>query len=115
MGSPRTQKAVSSSRTPPSVAFHPMVTVRADSVGANWVCQVSVDDREERTKHVVTVKPADLARWAAGSEQNDVEDLVARSFEFLLEREPPSSILATFDLSVIQRYFPEYDSAFKRK
>jgi hypothetical protein len=43
-----------------------------------------------------------------------VEDLVARSFEFLLQREPPGSILSTFDLSVIQRYFPEYDRAFRR-
>jgi len=44
-----------------------------------------------------------------------VEDLVSRSFDFLLERESPSSILATFELSVITRYFPEYDHAFKRK
>jgi hypothetical protein len=45
----------------------------------------------------------------------DVESLVARSFEFLLEREPPNAILRTFDLSVIQRYFPEYDSIFSRR
>ena len=44
----------------------------------------------------------------------EVEDLVARSFEFLLEREPQSAILTTFDLSVIQRYFPDYDAAFRR-
>jgi len=43
-----------------------------------------------------------------------VEDLVARSFDFLLEREPPGSILNRFDLSVIQRYFPDYDQQFKR-
>ncbi|MEZ5397399.1 MAG: hypothetical protein R2724_32110 [Bryobacterales bacterium] len=35
--------------------------------------------------------------------------LVERSFEFLLEREPNTSILSQFDLSVIQRYFPEYE------
>ena len=28
---------------------------------------------------------------------------------FLLAREPKESILKTFDLSVIKRYFPEYD------
>ena len=37
-----------------------------------------------------------------------------RSFEFLLLREPPGSILPRFDLSVIQRFFPEYDQQFKR-
>jgi hypothetical protein len=30
------------------------------------------------------------------------------SFEFLLEREPASSILSRFALPVIERYFPEY-------
>jgi hypothetical protein len=114
MGSPRTQYAVSSSCTPPSVAFHPLVAVRAERVGEAWVCDVSVDDQGHRTKHMVTVEPADLARWAGGSDQANVEDLVTRSFDFLLEREPASSILATFDLSVIQRYFPEYDREFTR-
>jgi hypothetical protein len=39
---------------------------------------------------------------------------VARSFAFLLEREPPGSILRRFDLSVIPRYFPDYDSQIRR-
>jgi hypothetical protein len=89
-----------------------MVTVSAKRVGEAWVCDVTVDYPGERTKHVVTVKSADLARWAGGTKVEDVEDLVARSFEFLLEREPPSAILPTFELSVIQRYFPEYDRTF---
>ena len=36
------------------------------------------------------------------------EELVRASFEFLLEREPASSILRKFSLHVISRYFPEY-------
>ena len=88
--------------------------MRAENEGESWRCQVSVDHAGERTQHVVTVMPGDLERWAGGPEREDVEDLVARSFDFLLQREPPGSILSTFDLSVIQRYFPEYDRAFKR-
>ena len=38
------------------------------------------------------------------------KDVIARSFAFLLEREPNTSILRTFDLSVIQRYFGEYEA-----
>ncbi len=91
-----------------------MVVVRVENEGDRWRCQVGVDHAGERTQHVVTVRPGDLERWAGGHEREDVEDLVARSFEFLLQREPPGSILSTFDLSVIQRYFPEYDRAFKR-
>ncbi len=39
----------------------------------------------------------------------DHEELIRRSFEFLLERESNTSILRSFDLSVISRYFPEYE------
>ncbi|TMC81253.1 MAG: hypothetical protein E6J08_08025 [Chloroflexi bacterium] len=57
----------------------------------------------------VTVSAAELARWGRGDQLGNVEDLVERSFEFLLLREPPSSILRRFELSTIQRYFPDYD------
>jgi hypothetical protein len=40
----------------------------------------------------------------------DGEDLVHASFRFLLDREPKESILREFDLAVIARYFPEYNS-----
>ena len=43
------------------------------------------------------------------AEAGDPADLVRRSFAFLLEREPKESILRTFELSVIGRYFPEYE------
>jgi hypothetical protein len=92
-----------------------VVRVRAAADGESWRCEVNIDQAGERTQHVVTVRPADLERWASGSEVKDVEDLVARSFEFLLEREQPKSILATFELSAIQRYFPEYDGIFTRR
>ena len=91
-----------------------MVTVRAEPDGDGWVCQVRVDHAGERTEHTVAVSRADLARWGKGDQRKDVEDLVARSFDFLLEREPPSSILRRFDLAAIQRYFPEYDQQIKR-
>lgn len=91
-----------------------MVTVRAEPQSDGWVCQVEVDQAGERSRHTVTVTPQDLARWGSGDERSDVEDLVARSFEFLLEREPPSSIFGRFDLSVIPRYFPEYDRQIRR-
>lgn len=54
------------------------------------------------------VQLADLQRWGRGQTP---EELVRRSFEFLLQRESKESILREFDLSVIQRYFPDYDQA----
>ncbi len=78
-----------------------------------WVCEVTVELDGERTHHTVKVSEADLERWAGGGRREDVEDLVARSFDFLLQREPPASILRRFDLSAIRRYFPDYDDQFK--
>ncbi len=54
------------------------------------------------------VQPAGLQRWGGGQTP---EELVRHSFEFLLQRESKESILREFDLSVIQRYFPDYDQA----
>jgi hypothetical protein len=92
-----------------------MIKVRAEARGEDWLCDVTVDQSGRRTRHAVTVRRADLERWAGGTEREDVESLIARSFDFLLEREPPSAILATFELSVIQRYFAEYDRRFRRR
>ncbi len=86
-----------------------MVTVEAQAHAGGWVCEVGVDHSGQHTRHTVKVSAAELARWGRGDQLEDVEDLVGRSFDFLLRREPPTSILRTFDLSAIQRYFPEYD------
>lgn len=87
--------------------------MHAFSKGDTWVCEVDVDDGS-KTRHVVVVTQQDLRRWSEGTGRKDAEDLVARSFEFLLEREPATSILRRFDLSDIRRYFPEYDQRFGR-
>ena len=41
------------------------------------------------------------------------KELIEFSFKFLLEREPNTSILSSFELSVISRYFPEYIKTVK--
>jgi hypothetical protein len=92
-----------------------MVEVHAEARGEDWLCEVTVDQSGRRTRHAVTVRRADLERWADGTAREDVESLVAKSFDFLLEREPASAILATFELSVIQRYFADYDRTFRRR
>jgi hypothetical protein len=73
---------------------------------------VTVDEGRSSTTHTVTVWPSDLERYAPGAEP---EALIKASFEFLLEREPKESILRTFELPVIERYFPEYPAAMRRR
>lgn len=65
------------------------------------------------TTHRVTLTDSDLARLSpAGGTK---EDLIRRSFEFLLRREPNTSILASLDLPVIGRYFPEYERVISQQ
>ena len=73
---------------------------------APGVFDVSVAGRSPTT-HRVTASE-DYVRSLTGGRASGV-DLVRKSFEFLLEREPNTSILRTFDLRVIQQYFPEYE------
>ncbi len=63
---------------------------------------------ERETTHTVSVDPKYHVKLTMGSVTP--ADLVRLSFEFLLEREPNTSILSSFDLSVISRYFPEFES-----
>jgi hypothetical protein len=64
------------------------------------------------TTHTVTVDPAYYRKLTAG--RMPPQDLIRKSFEFLLERESNTSILRTFDLPVIGRYFPEYEATIGR-
>ena len=65
------------------------------------------------THHQVTVEPSYYQKLTGG--QAPVEELVEKSFEFLLERESNTSILRSFDLPVINRYFPEYEQTIQQK
>lgn len=79
-----------------------------------WTCHVSItEDGGTVTDHVVVVSASDLARLDPGA--RDPHVLVDRSFRFLLAREPASSILRSFDLRVIGRYFPEYEAEMGRR
>jgi len=82
------------------------VDVRCAADRKGYRCEVEVSDATGTSHHVVRVSPGDVQRWARG---RAAEELVRDSFDFLLEREPKTSILSEFDLSVIKRYFPEYD------
>jgi hypothetical protein len=75
--------------------------------------RVRVVDEVSESFHQITLNPKDCAKLAGGAA--DPEELIRKSFHFLLEREPKESILARFDLSAISRYFPEYEQEIKRR
>ena len=86
------------------------VEVTVAEQGDGWIADARVVDRTT-TAHRVRVSRAELARFGGG----DVKELVRRSFEFLLAREPNTSILREFSLSTIERYFLEYGEAMTRR
>lgn len=71
--------------------------------------ELAVEVREGRgsSRHTVTLDPALLARLGHGV---TAERFVEGVFAFLLEREPKESILSRFDVSVVSRYFPEFET-----
>ena len=86
------------------------VEVAAAATADGWECTVTVLDRGE-TRHRVRVTRHDLARLDPGA--TDPVALVRASFDFLLEREPKESIMREFDLTVISRYFPDYETEIR--
>ena len=64
------------------------------------------------TTHTVTVTDATLT----GLTDNKVAktQLLEFSFNFLLDREPNTSILSSFDINVISRYFSDYKDKVRR-
>jgi hypothetical protein len=74
---------------------------------------VIVNEGGSRTTHTVSVDDGYYRKLTDGNIPR--EELVRRSFEFLLAREPKESILGTFDLPVIARYFGEYEGEMRRR
>ncbi len=71
---------------------------------------VVVRDSRSETRHRVTIEADDAARW--GELGVGPAGCVKAAMLFLTDREPKESILAAFDIRVIQRYFPEFNDAF---
>ncbi len=71
------------------------------------VFKVEVVDEKSSSSHTVEVANDYYQKLTGG--KISPEDLVIRSFKFLLQREPKEMIMGKFDLPVISRYFPEYE------
>ena len=73
--------------------------------------RVTVESRTTTT-HEVTVRPSYYQKLTGGRISHEI--LIQKSFEFLLERESNTSILRSFELSVINQYFPEYEGTIRK-
>jgi hypothetical protein len=92
----------------------PKIDVKASQLEGPYEFQVTIQDRRSTTQHRVSLSEADYQRLV-GVRGASPEELVTASFRFLLEREPKESILRSFDLTVISRYFPEYEREIQKR
>jgi len=72
-----------------------------------WQFTITLGTSPNTTSHLVTL---DNDYWQRiTNEEIAPPELITKSFQFLLEREPKESILPQFDLPLINHYFPEYE------
>ena len=72
-----------------------------------WLCQVTISDHGSESRHSVTMTRTDFQRLTSSGETP--VSLVRRSIEFLLQREKKESILKSFAVPDIGKYFPEFE------
>jgi len=82
--------------------------IQKKEVGDGWKFVVGVDGEN----YEVDVKRDYWEKLTDG--KIAPEELMLKSFEFLLRREPKESILRKFSLPVINRYFPEYEQEIRK-
>jgi hypothetical protein len=87
------------------------IEVRRTGDGETLGFEVTVREGKSETRHQVTILAATCNRLGGGQPP---ERVIEAAFRFLLEREPKESILRSFDVSVISRYFPEFERELPR-
>ena len=75
--------------------------------------RVTISEGASKSIHTVSLSPGYYEKLSG--KQVSEEVLIERSFQFLLEHEPKESILREFDLPLIGRYFPDYESEIRRR
>lgn len=88
------------------------INVKEKSSGDDlFVFDVEVVEGDTKTTHTVEVGKSYYEKLTGGKAAPP--ELVKRSFEFLLRREPKESILKAFNITKISYYFPEYEKEIK--
>lgn len=95
-----------------TIVMEKISVIRQEETASAWQFNVTVSN-DSHTQHKVTLAKPYWQKLT--KKQVTPENLVKKSFEFLLVREPKESILNSFDLSLIAAYFPEYETEIKKQ
>jgi len=89
-----------------------MIEVRCISDDDPLEFNVVVPRRKGESRHHVTMARKTYEQLTAG--KHTPERCLEAAFRFILDREPKESILGRFDVTVISRYFPEFEQELPR-
>ena len=89
-----------------------MIEVRRTGEGDPLEFEVMVREGKGESRHRVTMAKQTWQRLTAG--KHAPERCLEAAFRFLLDREAKESILGRFDVTVISRYFPEFERELPR-
>ena len=89
-----------------------MIEVRCIGEGDPLEFSVVVREADGESRHHVTMARNTREHLTAG--QHTPERCLEAAFRFRLDREPKESILGRFDVTVISRYFPEFEQELPR-
>jgi len=74
--------------------------------------KIKVEEKGSSKEYVVTLGDSYYQDLTQGKITK--EELIEKSFNFLMEREPKESILSKFDLKIIKSYFHEFEDEIKK-
>jgi len=89
-----------------------MIDVQQTGSGDPIEFAVTVKEGGGHTRHRVTMSRADGDRLGGG--RATPVAVIQAAFRFLLDHESKESILGRFDVTVISRYFPEFENELPR-
>jgi len=74
--------------------------------------RIKVEEKGDSKEYVVTLEDGYYQDLTQGKITK--EELIEKSFKFLLQRESKESILSKFNLKIIKSYFPEFEEEIRR-
>jgi hypothetical protein len=90
--------------------------IHCAATGDGFACDVTVREGPRPTVHRVTFADGDVFRLMPGEPPTveAAERLARATFRFLLAREPKESIMRSFGIADVNRFFPEFEDGILR-
>jgi len=83
--------------------------IKEDDKG--FVFEVLLDENDQKPPFTVIVDKGYYKKLT--DEKVSPEELIEKTFRFMVAREPKEAILEKFNLEVVSKYFPEYEEEIK--